>query len=117
MATVGYIRTGPEGVATPVHSRDQDFRVEAKGLEPSNLLTARWLNTVAARVRSSRVVAFWLVQTAVQRADCNGVQLRATPRDGFVGSNVGFSSDEDKGGRLCWTVGSAHVHHFNAKRP
>jgi hypothetical protein len=30
-----------KGVATLVHSRDQDFRVEAKGLEPSNLLTAR----------------------------------------------------------------------------
>ena len=29
-----------KGVATLVHSRDQDFRVEAKGLEPSNLLTA-----------------------------------------------------------------------------
>ena len=40
MATVGYIRTGHEGVATSAHSRDQDFRVEAKGLEPSNLLTA-----------------------------------------------------------------------------
>ena len=40
VATVGYIRTGPEGVVTPAHSRDQDFRVEAKGLEPSNLLTA-----------------------------------------------------------------------------
>ena len=80
-----------KGVATLVHSRDQDFRVEAKGLEPSNLLTARWFNTVAARVRSSRTVAFWLVQTAVQRVVCNDVQLRATLRDGFVGSNVGFS--------------------------
>ena len=40
MATVGYILTDPEGVATPAHSRDLDFRVEAKGLEPSNLLTA-----------------------------------------------------------------------------
>jgi len=40
VATVGYIRTGPEGVVTPAHSCDQDFRVEAKGLEPSNLLTA-----------------------------------------------------------------------------
>ncbi len=40
VATVGYIRTGPEGVATPAHCCDQDFRVEAKGLEPSNLLTA-----------------------------------------------------------------------------
>ena len=40
MATVGYIRTGPEGVATPAHYCDQDLRVEAKGLEPSNLLTA-----------------------------------------------------------------------------
>ena len=41
VATVGYIRTGAEGVATAVHCCDQDFRrVEAKGLEPSNLLTA-----------------------------------------------------------------------------
>ena len=40
MATVGYIRTGPDGVAALAHSCDQDFRVEAKGLEPSNLLTA-----------------------------------------------------------------------------
>ena len=40
MATVGYIRTGPEGATTPTQARDQDFRVEAKGLEPSNLLTA-----------------------------------------------------------------------------
>jgi hypothetical protein len=38
--TVGYIRTGPERAATPAHYCDQDFRVEAKGLEPSNLLTA-----------------------------------------------------------------------------
>ncbi len=28
------------GVGTPAHCCDQDFRVEAKGLEPSNLLTA-----------------------------------------------------------------------------
>jgi hypothetical protein len=40
VATVGYILTDPDGVATPAHSRDLDFRVEAKGLEPSNLLTA-----------------------------------------------------------------------------
>ena len=40
MATVGYILIDPEGVGTPAHCCDQDFRVEAKGLEPSNLLTA-----------------------------------------------------------------------------
>ena len=40
MATVGYIRTGSDGVATPAHSCDLDYSVEAKGLEPSNLLTA-----------------------------------------------------------------------------
>ena len=40
VATVGYILIDPEGVGTPAHCCDQDFRVEAKGLEPSNLLTA-----------------------------------------------------------------------------
>ncbi len=40
VATVGYIRADPEGIATPAHTRYQDFSVEAKGLEPSNLLTA-----------------------------------------------------------------------------
>ena len=33
------------------------------------------------------------VQDAVPRAVCNGVQLRATLWDGFVGSNVGFFAD------------------------
>jgi hypothetical protein len=44
----------------------------------------------------SRVVAFWLVQNAAPRVVCNGVQLRATLWDGFVGSNVGFFADRDR---------------------
>ena len=36
----GYIHTESWALATPTHCCDQDFRVEAKGLEPSNLLTA-----------------------------------------------------------------------------
>ena len=46
--------------------------------------------TCRTRRNPSRTVAFWLVQTAIQRVVCNGVRLRATLRDGFVGSNVGF---------------------------
>ena len=65
--------------------------MKAKGLEPSNLLTARQLNGVAACVGSSRIVASWLVRTAVQRILRNGVQLRAALRDAFVGSNVWLS--------------------------
>ena len=37
----GYIQTESSALATPPHCCDQDFRVEAKGLEPSILLTAR----------------------------------------------------------------------------
>jgi hypothetical protein len=36
----GYIHTESSALAAPPHCCDQDFRVEAKGLEPSNLLTA-----------------------------------------------------------------------------
>jgi len=36
----GYIHTESWALATPTHCCDQDFSVEAKGLEPSNLLTA-----------------------------------------------------------------------------
>jgi len=36
----GYIQTESSALAAPTHCGDQDFRVEAKGLEPSNLLTA-----------------------------------------------------------------------------
>jgi len=38
----------------------------------------------------SRAVAFWPVQGDASGAVWNGVQLRATLWDGFVGSNVGF---------------------------
>ncbi len=71
--------------------------VEAKGLEPSNLLTARQLNTVAGRITSSRAVAFWLVQEDAQWVG-DGVRLCATLRDGFVGSNVGFLWTIEVGG-------------------
>ena len=68
-------------------------------------LAARWLNTVAARVRSSRVVASWLVQNAVQGAVWNSVQLRATLWDGFVGSNVGlFRAGCSGAGGLGWST-------------
>jgi hypothetical protein len=50
----------------------------------------------------SRTVAFWLVQTAVQRVVRNGVQLRATLWDGFVGSNVGFFAATS--GYLVWAT-------------
>ncbi len=62
------------------------------GTRIPNLLIRRWLSTVAARARSSRAVASWPVQTAVQGVVRNVVQLRATFWDGFVGSNVGSRS-------------------------
>ena len=34
VATVGYIRAGPEGVATHAHSRDQDFRWRRRDSNP-----------------------------------------------------------------------------------
>jgi len=45
----------------------------------------------------SRIVAFWLVQGDASGAVWNGVQLRATLWDGFVGSNVGFSCRQGQG--------------------
>jgi hypothetical protein len=66
--------------------------VEAKGLEPSDLLTASRLDTGAARGGSSHVVAFWLVRVGAQLVVRDNVRRRATFRDGFVGSFVGFLS-------------------------
>ena len=68
-----------------------------EGLEPSGLLTARWVNTDAARVRSSRAVAFWLVQTAVQgssAATCDWVRRFGT---GLLARMLAFL--RGKGGR------------------
>jgi hypothetical protein len=60
------------------------------------LAVVRKLNDVAARIRLSRAVAFWPVQTAVARVVRYGVRRSATLWDGFVGSNVGFFADRDR---------------------
>ena len=48
----------------------------------------------------SRAVAFWPVQGDASGAVWNGVQLRATLWDGFVGSNVGFFADRNRAGAV-----------------
>jgi hypothetical protein len=74
------------------------------------------LIAVAARVGASHFVAFWPVQKAIEGDFRNDVQLSATLRDGFVGSNVGFLAVGDEGRPMLWTVCLAHVHHFKAKK-